>query len=398
MIRHLLKLAWHRKGSNALIIVEIFASFMVVFAVAAFGLYLAGNYRRPLGFSYTNVWDVRISAGRATDDEWSDEEVQRFRMLLQDVRGLDGVVAAAGALSVPYDTSRNVGGWQWNGREFDVEFDEVTDDFKDVLGLELVRGRWFEESDSALGWEPMVIDEEMSRASFGDEDPVGKTLPLNGDKGPEARVVGVVREFRKGGEFSGTRNFLFKRIRLGDTTSRPPRNLLLKMRPGLDASVEQALAERLHSSAPGWSFEVRPLEQLRETSMRLWLAPLVVGGIVGGFLLLMTGLGLLGVLWQNVTRRTHEIGLRRATGASREDICRQVLLEVGLTTTLGLLFGVALVLQIPLLGLVGFVDKSVFVLAAAVSSLAIYLLTLACGVYPSLLAARLRPAEALNQE
>lgn len=399
MIRHILKLAWNRKRSNALIMIEIFATFLVVFVVVAAGAQLLRNSLRPLGFEYRDVWDVKIDMPHQNDDEWSPGENETFRRLLEEAKSTEGVVAAAGAFRVPYDTSSSEGVWDHpKGGSVSLAFDEVTDDFREVLGLTLTRGRWFEAADSALGWEPLVADEDFVRAWFGDEDPLGKPIPLHGDEGPQARIVGVVRDFRKGGELASNGNFLFIRTNLDSAKERPPRNLVLKVRPGLDASAEQALVARLQSIARDWSFELRRLEQMRETSFRIRLAPLVAGGIVGLFLLVMAGLGLLGVLWQNVTRRTREIGLRRAMGATRRRIGRQILLEVLLTSTLAVALGVILVMQVPLLSLVPFLDAGVLALGILISAGVIVLLTLACGLYPGLLAARVLPAEALHQE
>ena len=62
-------------------------------------------------------------------------------------------------------------------------------------------------------------------------------------------------------------------------------------------------------------------------------------GVVAGFLMLMVALGLTGVLWQNVTQRTREIGLRRAKGATARRIHRQILGELLVMTTLALAAG-----------------------------------------------------------
>ena len=72
--------------------------------------------------------------------------------------------------------------------------------------------------------------------------------------------------------------------------------------------------------------------------------------------MLMVALGLLGVLWQNVTQRTREIGLRRAKGAAKVDVQRQILGEIGVMTTLALLAGVLVVVQFPLLDIIYFVE------------------------------------------
>ncbi len=81
MMRHLFKLVWNRKRSNALIILEIFFSFLVVFIVATLGVYFWDNYRRPLGFSYQDVWRIEV------DTKAGNEEPRgRDRRKAEDLR------------------------------------------------------------------------------------------------------------------------------------------------------------------------------------------------------------------------------------------------------------------------------------------------------------------------
>ena len=73
MIRHLLKLVWARKRANALLIIEIFFSFVVVFAVVTLATSMIIRWNKPLGFDYHNVWSAsvsfpRLSAMNDTDD------------------------------------------------------------------------------------------------------------------------------------------------------------------------------------------------------------------------------------------------------------------------------------------------------------------------------------------
>jgi putative ABC transport system permease protein len=109
-------------------------------------------------------------------------------------------------------------------------------------------------------------------------------------------------------------------------------------------------------------------------------------------------LGLLGVLWQSVTQRTREIGLRRAKGAARVNVRRQILGEIAVMTTLALIAGVLVAIQFPLLDIIYFVEPRVYAISLAISVTAIYLLTLTCGWYPSLMATKVEPAEALRYE
>ena len=155
---------------------------------------------------------------------------------------------------------------------------------------------------------------------------------------------------------------------------------------------------RLQAEARDWSFEVEPLVQMREAFLKDRLTPVLAVAVVAAFLMLMVALGLTGVVWQNVTQRTREIGLRRAKGATAGRIHRQILGELVVMTTLALAAGLVVVVQFPLLDLVAAVRPAVYGASLAISALAIYGLALVFGWYPSRLATTIQPAEALRYE
>ncbi|MFT5917985.1 MAG: putative ABC transport system permease protein, partial [Bacteroidia bacterium] len=64
MFKHLLKLIWNRKSKNALLIIEIFLSFIVFFAVLTFAIYNFNNYRKPLGYNYDDISVLSINWGQ----------------------------------------------------------------------------------------------------------------------------------------------------------------------------------------------------------------------------------------------------------------------------------------------------------------------------------------------
>jgi putative ABC transport system permease protein len=419
MIRHVFKLIWNRKRTNFLMVLEIFVSFIVLFAVVGLGVYTLDNWRRPIGFSYDRVWDVSIDMKQVSDDDFTQEQAETVRQVMLAFKEFPEIEQTAGTMLAPYEFGSSSSRYRWHGRFIEFGVTEVTDGFGDLLGLKIVEGRWFGPEDRGQNFSPVVINRAMREELFGSGPAIGQTIDPDHDPDqtpprpapgqpaspPEKprRIVGVIEAYREDGEFDGTRNYVIYRKDLdvfdaADRRNRPPRNTLIKVRAGTTAELQERLIKRLQAAAPAWSFEVTPLADMRSSAIEFSLVPLVGVGLIAAFLMLMVALGLLGVLWQSVTQRTREIGLRRAKGAARVNVRRQILGEIAVMTTLALIAGVLVAIQFPLLDIIYFVEPHVYAISLAISVTAIYLLTLACGWYPSRMATRVEPAEALRYE
>jgi putative ABC transport system permease protein len=414
MTRHLLRLVWNRKRQNLLLTIEIFLSFLVLFVVVFFAFTYYSNWRQPLGFKFDRVWTISMpSPFTGPAEPEADASVVTARQnaaatlarIYAALRDLSNVESTAGSWpSSPYGSS----GWQTGVGDPTIAQTSInfaTDDFDDTLGITLTAGRWFSRDDDAGTIEPAVINERLARELFGTSSPVNQELPpLSFRSNQRLRVVGVIDDFRHEGELSMPGNYVFLRIRQDNAGADAvlPNDLVVRMAPGTTADFEPVLAKTLEQIAPDRTFEIRPLDVEREVALRSWMSPLITVSIVASFLLLMVGLGLIGVVWQSVTKRTQEFGLRRAKGATISSIQRQVLTEIALLTSLALVVGVALVAQLPALPLrqmdLPAPPASVWFSSIAVSVSVIYLLTLACAWYPSRLATRIQPAEALHYE
>src|SRR5581483_4112522 len=361
MIKHICKLVWNRKRINFLITLEIFFSFLVVFAVIVFAVYYADNYRHPLGFDYQNVWYVGVGIEQKSDNSDNAQNLVMARQILATLREFNEVESVAGVWGAPYSRGNWTSGYddKKTGRPIRYNGNTVTDDLREVVKLNLVRGRWF---------------------------------------GKEDRVVGVVDDFRKNGEFSELKGNVFFRNTLSHEDDRPPRSFVLKVHPGTTAAFEEKLIARLHAIARDWSFDIKRLEEMRAANHKEYYVPMLAFALVAGFLMIMVGLGLTGVLWQSVTQRTKEIGLRRAKGATSRRIYKQILAELLVITTFGLIAGTLIVVQFPLLNVLGFASGRVYVYSLLLSLALVYVLTIICGLYPSRLATKVQPAEALHYE
>ena len=400
MIRHVALLIWNRKRLTSLLALEVLVSFLVLFALVLPAMRYAEFWRQPLGFAIDDVWAVTITRPSQVL-EVQDEDVARLGILLDVVGDLPEVQVAAGAYTSPY-TPWMMGGSEQlsDGRLIEYSTNLVTEALVEVLDMTLVAGRWFSPEDDAAAGTPVVINRRMATEVFGDGLPVGRRMPLG--SGDELRVVGVVEAFRADGEFSPESNYVFRRMPLDGTSdyAMMPNILLVRARPGTTAAFEETLVTRLQRAAPEWSFQVEVLAEARRRVLGQFTTPLIALSTVVGFLLLMVALGLVGVVWQSVTERTHEFGLRRANGATNDDIRRQVLSELLILTSAAVGAGVLLVAQLPAIPMPFpnlFTSENVLT-SVVISGAVIYLLTLLCGWIPSRLATRIQPAEALRHE
>lgn len=418
MTRHVLTLVWNRKRTTLLLMAEIAVAFLVLTAVSAVGVYTLDNWRRPVGITWDRVWDIEIDRQVTSDDavqqhvnegtpaaDARPRDLVTIEQLLLALRDLPEVEMVTAAQMAPFEMGAMSHVSDVNGRRLEFGANEVLAGYGDVLGLKLSVGRWPGPEDVGQAYEPVVINEHLRETWFGSVDPIGQPLY---DVDAEAlqrgarptRIVGVVEAYREDGEFDGQHNAVLygKALTGSSRRDRPPRHLLIRVRPGTPAAFEERLVQRLLAAAPTWSFEVRTLEAMRDAQLRFTIIPLALVGALAGSLLLMVGLGLLGVMWQAVTQRTREMGLRRAKGATRVAIARQVLSEILVMVTLAVVPAALMAAQVPLLDASEWVPPHVYVLALALSLAAIYVLALFCGWYPARLATAVEPAEALRYE
>jgi len=405
MIRHILRLIWNRRKSNAMIMIEIFLSFIVLFALGSLIYFSAGNYLTPLGFTYDNVVVLRMNS-----NQFDYDPREMILQIGREIRSFDEVLQVSlASTNLPY--ARNY--WSTNmtsdGRDFYTGTFYVDDNFSEAMGVVPIEGRWFGPEDNSARLKPIVINRTLREAMFGSQPALGKIITEDereeehgkSEKALKKRefvVIGVIDNYRFNGEFSSPENGLFRRNILTDSSSNPSVGALIKVRPGAGVAFEEKLMKRVQSMAPGWTLRIEPMKDMRTTYLR----EMILGGmplvIIGGFLIFNVALGLFGILWYSINRRRGEIGLRCAVGADSRRISGQILGESLMMATLGIVLGVFFAIQVPISGLIESVSVGTYLLAIFSAAAFIYIIVTACAIYPSRLAARIQPAVALRDE
>ena len=385
MIRHFFKLIWNKKRSNALLIVEILVAFLVLFGVMSLMAYNYQNYSRPLGFKYEQVWCLNIG--------WNQDTSQigeKLKSIYQRIRTYPEVEMASRTNgNTPFANNQSNRNVKYKKVNIQGDIYGTDEHYAKTLGIEIAEGRWYTRADKSAKHTPALINRVAKEKMFGNENPLGKIIQLEGDE--RWKIVGIVENFKQHGNYQANTPAFFN---LSDWDMG---SVLIKVKPGVDANFEAKLMREVGNMQPDWVFELSYLKTLRKSMNEQTSIPSLIFSIVCGFFLLNVALGLFGVLTLNIAKRRSEIGLRRALGAPAPAITIHFVGEMWVIATMGVLIGLILAVQFPLLNVFD-LEASVYVVGMLLATLTIYVLVTLCALYPSIQAARIQPATALHEE
>ncbi|MFC6222643.1 ABC transporter permease [Hymenobacter artigasi] len=399
MLRHLFTLIWNRKRANLLLISEIFFSFVVLFGVGAVLITTAKNYLAPHGFNYEQVWRLHVRAGQG-------QKMPRAELddVLRQVKALPGVRTVAltsGNVPFVFNTNNSVFGYKGKKSPVTNVYD-ADDHYAETMQMPLREGRWFQSADDGSNHRPVVISQDLRQSLFGNGPALGKIFTWDTpDPNPKAQdeflVTGVVDPVRMESDFSAPIPSVWLRLLPYDTTHWETANVLVRVAPGAGGVLQEKIARTVAGVTRQWTTEVRVMNDDRLHRRMYTLVPVVGLSIIGLFLIINVALGLFGVLWYNISQRRAEIGLRRAMGATGAGIGWQFLGEMMVVTTFGVVLGILLAVQFPLLNAFD-LPVQPYLLAIAAAAGAVYGITALCAWQPSRLAAAIQPAVALREE
>lgn len=388
MIKHIMKLIWNKKANNALLILEILLSFLVLFAVLSYVIFNLGEWQKPLGFDTENKWLIQLNEMRHQDStEFAQEHINLKQALLQMDKVKD--VAFSNSMTT-FSGSQSTTSNDNNG--FFMISKHVRADHKlaDVLNIPMVAGRWFDEADQHATYKPIIVSKNFMDEYYPNRSMIDSVISFNGDH----KIIGVMEDFRYRGEFNDEYHTSFFYI---PTTDRRSSAIYLSMTPDATLAYEEQVRDLVASITKRKDFSIYNLEKLRrDKAKETWIPMMILIGICA-FLCLNVALGLFGVLWYNINKRRSEVGLRIALGAHRTDISKHFVLEIFMLTGVAVALGTFFAIQVPLLKVTE-LPASNYYLALGASYVIIFLLVLICAYFPSREAARIAPAIALHED
>jgi putative ABC transport system permease protein len=266
-----------------------------------------------------------------------------------------------------------------------------------TVGMRLIRGRLFDERDTADKPDVVLINETTARKYWPDEDPVGKSFTLNFSSWfPKAEVIGVVSDIKTLGMDMPP----FPEIYRPDSQLPSDDAFLIirtKAAPETLAAAAQEEMGRIDRGIPLRSvrtMEVVIADTLWRARLSAWLL-----GLFAALAAALAAAGLYGVMSYSVNQRTQEIGLRMALGAASRDVLRMVIAEGFKLTAVGL--GLGLVAAFALNRLIAgqlFGVTATDPLTYAGVAMLLAMVSMAACYIPARRAARVDPMVALRRE
>lgn len=388
MIKHILQLLWNKKRSNVLLMLEIFLSCAVLFAVFSFSIYNLRNFAHPPGFETKDRYALTLEYQGGKDSAEVALMLEQLNRELRDLEFIEEV--STSSYSWPYSGSLSRTSSDAGGQTISTIMAEGDEYFLDVMGLRLLEGRWFNEGTPLSPTRECVVNKKFMNDYYPGRSMIDSVIAFNGGY----KIVGVIEDYRYRGEFEQPAAVMFTYI---PPTSRNLGGILLKIKPGTPAQAEEQINKLVAQITKTNSFNIRNLEEMRRrTNRSVWIPMIALLGVCG-FLCVNVAMGLFGVLWHNIQKRRSEIGLRKAVGASSGSISRQFILETLVLALLSALPCAIFAAQVPLMKIIP-ISSSIFYEAIALSLLTITALVVLCTFVPARKAALVHAAEALHDE
>jgi putative ABC transport system permease protein len=287
-------------------------------------------------------------------------------------------------------------------RNYNVDKPAVSPDYFRVMGIRLTSGRFFSERDNASAPSVAIVSQSVSHDFWPNEDPVGKRITLEDNPKPEdwLTVAGVVDDVRQSSLTEHPHRAIYQPY---EQVRRPffLSHMTFVVRAAGDplsvAAAMRAVLQEVDRSQPVQS--IAPMADLVSSSTA---EPLFQARLISTFsmlALLLSAIGIYGVLAYSITERTREIGIRMALGAEKSDITRMVLKRSLILVAAGVALGVAGAVAVTrVLARFLFEVKPTDPLTFALVIALLVTVALAAGLVPAWRAARVDPLETLRCE
>jgi predicted permease len=331
----------HRHLLSGLVVAQIALSLALLVSSGLFLQTLRNLTGANPGFEQDHVLTASVGLNIAG---YSNDEAEMIRhKILDRITALPGVTTASLTDWIPLSFTRKTVDAYPEGyaprphESLEVRRAEVSPRYFETMGIQLVEGRDFTQSDDQKAPKVMIVDQSTASRYWPGQDPLGKKLTVWG--GQLFTVIGVVNNSKH--------QFLSERpepmIYMSYFQEANHETIVQVKTKGHPADMAVAIEEAIHEIDRGLPvFDVRSMRETTQVASIFAVLQSTFAGMFAVIALILAATGIYGVVAYRTQLRRHEIGVRVALGASRADVLRLVLLQGFRLTLCGLLLGLAL--------------------------------------------------------
>jgi predicted permease len=295
------------------------------------------------GFNSEQILLAKMNLAPYGYDEVSGREF--YRELRARLSTTPGVVSVSFAQVIPLGGDADRQGFRVPGHEpspedptIPIDLNIVGPGYFSVMGIPILRGRDFDERDTREGAQPvLVINETMARRFWPGEDPIGQLIQIGAD-GPFTEIIGVARDIKYYSLGEEPRPYVYQSF----AQSYSGFSALHIRSAGDPSALVGAVRRQIAALDPVVPVRaITTFAELRRAPLLPQRALAAVTTIFGAVALVLTAVGLYGLVSYSVTQRTREIGLRMALGARPSGITGMVIKQGMVLTAIGVGAGLA---------------------------------------------------------
>ena len=386
---------------RALVVSQVALSLVLLVGALLFVRSLQNLLTLDAGFRRDHILSIRTDYTRVRVPR--EQRAEFRRELLEQVRAVPGVTAAASAVIVP------LGGDFWNdyihieGTEIqrkEANFNRVSPGYFGTMGTAFLAGRDFDDRDAG-GSEPVaIVTETFARTFLPGQNPIGRAVQIEQEAMSGVvqrfRIVGVVKDTKYGDLREDFSPIVY--LPMGqDEQARHGMAILVRSDLPL-ATLLPSLTSAIAGVSPDISMTFQPFREILRDGLTRERLMASLSAFFGFLAAILAMVGLYGVVSFMVVRRRNEIGVRLALGATRRNILALVLREAGMLLAIGLAIGTVLAIAAATLArslLFGLQPSDPLTIAMAALGLAV--VAAAASVLPARRAAALDPVDALRE-
>ncbi len=331
-----------RRLLNGVVVGEVALSFVLLVGAILLARTLIAMHQERPGFEAEGAVTFRIQPyGSAYRDR--EYRINFYRELEERISGLPGVRSVGSTNFIPMTGGLWNDNYAWdeeseaNYSHYVADFRIVTPDYFRAMGTQLLAGRNFETREMSEPSSYVIVDELLARQAWPGENPIGKSL-VTGARKERFEVIGVVEHIRQVYAHTDSREVIY-----WPYGTYPGGGMGVVVRTtGEPAGLVAPIREVIRQIDPSLAvYNVTTLESLVHESMATTRFVVMLMGVFAAVALLLTVVGLYGVVSFVVRQRLAEIGIRMALGAEAARILRLVVYHGARLTGLGLILGIA---------------------------------------------------------